>query len=180
MIIKGQKTILRPIEYEDLEFMRSLINDPDIEETIVGWQWPLSRKDEEGWYAGFRNSDKEMRLIIEVPDEGPVGFTGLTNFDWKNGSCRTTGIRISRHMQSKGLATDAYIAMLRYAFRQLRLHRIMDSALETNTASLRFLEKVGFIREGIRRDHVFKNGAYRNVVALAILADDFFAKHPQA
>lgn len=179
MIIKGQKTILRPIEQEDLEFMRSLINAPEIEETIVGWQWPLSRKDEQEWYAGFRNSNKEMRLIIETTEGEPVGFTGLTNIDWKNGSCRTTGIRISKQVQSKGLATDAYIAMFRYAFGQLRLHRIMGSALETNAASLRFLEKVGFVREGIRRDHVFKNGAYRNVVALAILADDFFAKHPQ-
>lgn len=179
MIIKGKKTILRPIERDDLEFMRSLINDPDIEETIVGWQWPLSRKDEEEWYASFRNSNKEMRLIIETPEDGPVGFTGLANFDWKNGTCRTTGIRISKSVQSKGLATDAYIAMFRYAFSQLRLHRIMDSALETNIPSLRFLEKVGFVREGIRRHHVFKNGAYRNVVALAILADEFFAKHPE-
>lgn len=31
------KTILRPIELEDLEFVRSLINDPEMEKTIVRW-----------------------------------------------------------------------------------------------------------------------------------------------
>lgn len=179
MIIKGKKTILRPIEREDLEFMRSLINDPEIEETIVGWQWPLSRKDEEEWYAGFRNSDRALRLIIETPEDGPIGFTGLTDFDWKNGCCRTTGIRISKKAQSRGLATDAYIAMFRFAFTQLRMHRITDSALESNIPSLRFLEKVGFVHEGVQRHHVFKNGAYRNVVALGILAEEFLAKHPE-
>lgn len=179
MIIKGKKTILRPIEREDLEFIRSLINDPEIEETTVGRQWPLSRKDEESWYAGFSNSNKEMRLMIETPEDGPIGFTGLTAIDRKNGRCRTTGIRICQQAQSKGLATDAYIAMLRYAFNRLRLQRIMDSAPETNKASLRFLEKVGFVREGVRRKHVFKNGAYRDVVALAVLADEFAAKHPE-
>lgn len=179
MNIRGKKTILRSIEREDLEFMRSLINDPEIEHTIVGWQWPLSRKDEDEWYSGFRNSNKEMRLIIENLEGEPVGFTGLTNIDWKNASCRTTGIRISKQMQSRGFATDAYVAMLGYAFAQLRLHRIMDSALETNAASLRFLEKVGFVREGIRREHVFKNGHFCNVVALAILAEEYFTKYPE-
>ena len=37
MILKGKKTILRPIESEDLEFVRSLINDPEIEKEEFGF-----------------------------------------------------------------------------------------------------------------------------------------------
>ena len=46
MILKGKKVRLRAIEQEDLEFVRSLINDPEIEKTIVGWALPISRNDE--------------------------------------------------------------------------------------------------------------------------------------
>lgn len=37
MFLQGKKVTLRALEEEDLEFVRSLINDPDIERTIVGW-----------------------------------------------------------------------------------------------------------------------------------------------
>lgn len=63
MILKGKKTILRPIEAEDLEFVRSLINDPEIEKTIVGWALPISRKDEEHWYASYSNSVQNIRYL---------------------------------------------------------------------------------------------------------------------
>lgn len=177
MILRSERLELRPIEEGDLEFMRELINDPEVEKTIVGWMWPLSAKDEQEWFKGFRNSNKEVRYLIALHDGTRLGFTGLTDMDWKNGRCRTTGIRISPQHQNKGYASEAYNTMLEYAFNQLRLHRVMDSALETNAASIAFMQKVGFQIEGIRKGHVFKNGAYQNVVALAIMAEDFRRLH---
>ena len=173
MILKGKLVTLRPIEREDLDFVISLINDPDIEKSIVGWSWPVSKKDEEQWYASFRNSDSTVRYIIET-EEGNVGLTGLANIDWKNGSAKGAGIRIKPGIQSKGLATDAYMTMFRFAFNELRLHRINTSAFEDNNASLRFQEKCGCKREGVQREAIYKNGEYKNLVTLGILADDYW------
>lgn len=173
MILRSERLELRPIEEGDLEFIRELINDPEVEKTIVGWLWPLSAKDEQEWYKGFRNSNKEVRYLIALHDGTRLGLTGLTDMDWKNGRCKGTGIRISPQVQNKGYATEAYTMMLNYAFNQLRFHKVTDSALETNKASLRFLEKVGYKVEGVLRDHVFKNGKYCNVVTTSILAEDF-------
>ena len=174
MIVKGKKVTLRPVEYEDIEFIRSLINDPWMEERIVGWALPLSRKDQERWYENYRNTPEQIRFIIEVENEGVVGFCGLKNIDYKNGCADSAGIRIKRDVQSKGIATDAYMAMFRYAFSELRLHRINTSALEENTASLHVMEKVGCKIEGISRDAVYKNGKYHNQVRLGILDDDYW------
>lgn len=176
MILKGKKVTLRPIEREDLDFIISLVNDPDIESTIVGWAWPLSKKDEEQWYQSFRNTDTTVRYIIETEDEGVVGLTGLTKFDYKNGSAKGAGIRIKPNVQTRGLATDAYMTMFRFAFNELRLHRISTSAFEDNASSLRFMEKCGCKVEGVQREAIFKNGKYKNLVILGILADEYF-KH---
>ncbi len=177
MILRSERLVLRPIEEGDLEFIRELINDPEVEKTIVGWMWPLSAKDEQEWYKGFRNSNKEVRYLIALHDGTRLGLTGLTDMDWKNGRCKSAGIRISPRVQSKGYATEAYITMFDYAFNQLRFHKVMGSALETNKASLRLMEKLGYKVEGVLRDHVFKDGKYCNVVTTSILAEDFNRLH---
>lgn len=177
MILKGKKIILRPIEFEDLEFIRSLINDPEIEKTIVGWALPISKKDEEKWYANFVNTQQTIRYIIETYEGEVVGLTGLEKIDMKNGCAKSLGIRISHNVQSKGLATDAYMTMFNYAFNELRLHRIETSAFDDNIASLRFQEKLGCQREGVRREAVYKNGEYKNVVTFGCLKHDFMKQY---
>lgn len=173
MILKGKKVILRPVEYEDIEFIRGLINDPWMEERIVGWALPLSRKDQENWYASYRNTTEQIRYIIETTEEGVVGLCGLKSIDYKNGVATSAGIRITKDVQSRGIATDAYMTLFKYAFSELRLHRINTSAMEENTPSLRVMEKVGCKREGLMRDAIYKNGYYHNIVTLGILDSDY-------
>ena len=176
MILKGKQVTLRPVEYEDIEFIRTLINDPWMEERIVGWALPISKKDQEQWYANFKNTEKQIRYIVETEADGVVGFTGLGEIDLKNGVATSTGIRIKRDVQSKGVATDAYMTMFKYAFSELRLHRINTSALEDNIPSLHMMEKLGCKREGLKREAIFKSGKYHNVVTLGILAEDYWKK----
>lgn len=174
MILKGKKVTLRPIEEEDIEFVRMMINDPSIENSIVGWSYAISKKDQKNWYASFKNSDSQLRFIIETEEDGVVGLTGLRDIDWKNGAAMGAGIRIARvENRSKGIATDAYMTLLRYAFEELRLHRVSASALSNNVPSLRFLEKVGFEQEGIARECTYKLGKYHDLINLGILKSDY-------
>jgi len=173
MILKGRIVTLRPIEFEDLEFIREMINDPEMEEKIVGWAWPVSKKDEEQWYASFKNSDSTVRYLIETEKDGAIGLTGLTKIDWKNGTAKSAGIRIRKEVQSKGAATDAYMTMLKYAFNELRLHRVSTASFDDNIASLRFQEKCGLKKEGVIRESVYKNGTYKNVVVLGIIDREY-------
>ncbi len=172
MILKGKQVVLRPIEFEDLEFIRSMINNPVIEKSIVGWTVPLSRKDEEVWYSSYKNTTNEIRYIIELNGKA-VGLTGIASIDWKNGCVTTSGIRIGSDSQGKGIATDAYMTMLKYIFLELRMNRANASALEFNSGSLRFMEKCGYEREGIQRNAVYKNGTFHNLVILGLLKDDY-------
>ena len=148
-------------------------NDPDIERTIVGWALPISKKNEETWYSSFTNTIQNIRYIITTHDGERVGLTGLGNIDMKNGCAKGLGIRIAKEVQSNGLATDAYMTLFNFAFNELRLHRIETSAFDDNFASLKFHEKQGCKREGIKREAAFKNGGYKNIVTLGCLKDEF-------
>lgn len=174
MILKGKKVTLRPIEESDLELLQAITNEPEVEQTIVGWSYPVSMKDQKQWFQAFRNSDAFVRYIIETEEDGPIGLTGLRNINWKDGTADGGGIRILREsMRGKGIATDAYMTILRYAFYELRLNRISESALASNLASKKFMLKCGFKEEGIMREAVYKNGKYQDKVVFGCLRKDF-------
>ena len=99
---------------------------------------------------------------------------GLQNIDWKNGVASGLGMRIAKkEIRTRGLATDAWMTLMRYAFEELRLNRINGSALSYNKASLRVCEKVGFKVEGIQRQAVYKNGAYQDLIIMGCLKSDY-------
>ena len=54
----------------------------------------------------------------------------------------------------------------------LHLHRISLRVLAENTAARRSYEKAGFVQEGVFRDMELLDGAYRDVVFMAKLAEN--------
>ena len=174
MFLKGKKVLLRSIEKEDIEIIRNGINNPDMERTIVGYAYPISRKDQEKWFDSYSPSDRMLRFIIETEEDGVVGLTGLRDINWKNGTAENAGIRIfNKELHGRGLATDAQFTLYRYAFEELRLNRISGKILEGNKASLRMDEKLGFKIEGIQRQAVFKNGVFHDVYLMGLLKSDY-------
>lgn len=68
------------------------------------------------------------------------------------------GYEINPEFWGQGYATEAALAILRFGFENLRLHRIWARCLADNLASQRVLEKIGMRREGrLRQDEFFKD-----------------------
>jgi RimJ/RimL family protein N-acetyltransferase len=73
----------------------------------------------------------------------------------------------------KGFATEAIGALVRWVLETWpRLCRIDGEAYSSNPASVRVLEKCGFVREGLRRRAVEKGGVMLDVVALGVTRGD--------
>jgi len=60
-----------------------------------------------------------------------------------------------------------------FAFEELRLHRIMANYRPENERSARLLERLGFVREGIARDYLFVDGAWRDHVLTSLTHPGF-------
>ena len=176
MNLKGKKVLLRAVEEGDLQMLQDLTNSPDFEKMIVGWSFAISKKDQDAWFQNCTNGLARLRFTIETEEDGPVGLIGLRDIDWKNGSAVGLGMRIAKtNLRTRGLATDAWMTLFRYAFDELRLNRIVGSYIEYNKASARVCEKVGFKIEGIQREAVYKGGKFHNVYALSCLKSDYEA-----
>jgi [ribosomal protein S5]-alanine N-acetyltransferase len=72
-----------------------------------------------------------------------------------------------------GLATEAADALVDLGFAQLELQRIYAQVLDGNDASVRVLEKLGMLSEGIRRAHVRKGKRLCDVHMFGMLRDEW-------
>lgn len=174
MNLVGKKVVLRAVEEEDIEMLRELSNSPDFEKMVVGWSFPISKKDQQEWFENCKNGLSRIRYIIETKEDGAVGMIGLRDLDWKNGTASGLGMRVAKkELRTKGIATDAWMTLMRYAFNELRLNRINGSALTYNKVSLHVCQKVGFKIEGTQRQAVYKDGEYHDVVIMGCLKSDY-------
>lgn len=173
MNLVGKKTLLRAIEESDLEFLRDMINDPEVEKMVEGTSFPVSKQDQFKWYESLKNSENNLRCIIENGNEEAVGYISLSNIDWKN---RTSflGFKISSKQRRQGYAKDSISTLIKYAFEELNLNRIESTIIEYNKPSLNLLtKKLDWMIEGNIRKSVFKNNKYNNQYLVSILKSDY-------
>lgn len=173
MNIKGKKVTLRAIEKEDLELMRNMLNDPEMESLVVGWAFPISRYQQEKWYENNINNMNNLRFIIETKEDGAIGLITLTEIDWKNRKA-INGIKIlDKNSRKKGIGIDSLMAIMRYCFDELQLHRLKTTRFLDNIASEKLYNKCGWKEEGIKRECIYKNGKWRDLVFTGILKSDY-------
>ncbi len=69
------------------------------------------------------------------------------------------GYWLSESLWGKGIITDAVRSLVPVAFERYDIVRLQAGIFSSNPASMRVLEKCGFIREAVHRNAITKNGA---------------------
>lgn len=83
------------------------------------------------------------------------------------------GYKFSSEVHHRGYATEALSKVLEVIFFDLQLHRVQAWVLPNNTPSIRLLERVGFVFEGINRDYLYLHGTWQSHALYSILPSDF-------
>jgi RimJ/RimL family protein N-acetyltransferase len=71
--------------------------------------------------------------------------------------------------QGRGYATEAARVVLRFAFEELKLHRVIGRLEARNTASARVLAKLGMRREALLAENEYVKGEWQSELDYAIL-----------
>ena len=83
------------------------------------------------------------------------------------------GYDVSQALQGKGIGTQAVNLFVSKIFSECSLRRIFAYVAVDNRASRRVLEKIGFLQEGLCREHYIINGKPTDEVLYAILRSDW-------
>lgn len=174
MDIYGKRVKLRALEIDDIEILRYIVNDPEVEKQVGGWSFPISKKEQEDWYNTIYKDKRNLRFAIETKEVGMIGMADLRSIDWKN---RTAihGIKIGKSdYRGKGYGTDVVMTIMRYAFCELGLNRLESSILDYNIPSQKlYIDKCGWSIEGKKRQHIFKGNKYHDQLMVGILKEEY-------
>ena len=172
-MILGQKTRLRPIDREDIPTFVRWLNDPEVRQYLKIYL-PMSKAEEEEWFETQMEDDSGRVFGIETEESVLIGNVGLSDLDWKNRSAFLGIVIAEKEYWGRGSGSDAIVALLRFAFGEMNLHRIYLSAFDSNQRAIRCYEKCGFRHEGRAREALFRDGRYHDALQLTVLRHEFF------
>ncbi len=159
--IKTGDILLRKITEQDLDALCSIYQNPNLFRYIPG-DAKKSRETVRHLVDHFERDfqkGKELFLGICLPTapETLLGVAEMFHYDPKV-EMVTIGYRLDEQHWGKGYAARATRALCRYLFDEMGIRRIQAYVMPENPASLRVLEKCGFVREGYIRQGSFCRG----------------------
>ncbi len=171
----GEKVYLRVLEREDAPVLKAYINDPDVNRTLMVYR-PLGLESVEKFIATPGTNENEICLGIALRENDRL--IGATDLHLRAPKDRHAlfGISIgAKDEWNKGYGTEATRLIVDYGFQTLNLNRISLRVYEYNPRAVRTYEKVGFKREGVLRQEVYREGRYWDAYAMGMLRTEWDA-----
>ncbi|MBD8837566.1 GNAT family N-acetyltransferase [Paenibacillus sp. CFBP 13594] len=126
-------------------------------------------------FSDFSLAKGRIMFTIVNMDGENVGGVNLNSIDERNGTF-SIGIQIDRDHRGKGYGTRAVRILLKYAFFERRLNKFNDYVLQGNEPSAAMMRKLGCVQEGVRRQVIYTDGKYQDLILFGLTKDEFMAK----
>ena len=171
-IIETARLQLRPFRMRDVDDVLVYAADPEWARYQPVPQ-PYTQADAETFIAGQVLLDREVHPAWAIVHAGAVigGINLRFHFDHRVGEM---GYSIARSYWGRGLATEAARAVVAAAFAvYASLHRIRAMADARNIGSLRVMEKLGMVREGVLRQNRLMRGELIDEVWCGVLRPEW-------
>ena len=177
--IEGQGVTLRlpqMAEFEEWAALRTASRD-----FLTPWEpsWPADdltraafRRRLKRYAEDWRTDQSYAFFIFRKQDNLLLGGLTLANVRRGVAQAGSIGYWLGMRFARNGYMTAAVKGVLPFCFETLRLHRVEAACIPTNTASIRLLERCGFLREGYARQYLCINGVWQDHVLFARLKDD--------
>lgn len=148
---------LRSLRYADREPLTKLANNRKIWNNLRDmFPHPYLLEDADRFIDMVKQQDPQVTFAIEYQFKfaGVIGLVPMKDVYRKGAEI---GYWLGEPYWGKGVTTTAVRLVTDYAFTELKLERLYAGVFEGNIASMKVLEKCGYVREGISRKSIFKN-----------------------
>jgi RimJ/RimL family protein N-acetyltransferase len=170
-MLKGKKVVLRPLRKSDLWLYLKWFNDLEVIRNLVLYL-PLTEGAEEKWIQDAMVNQRPIFVIEAILPNGrrkAIGGCGLHQIREKD-RVAEFGIAIGeKKFWGNGYGTEAARLILNYGFNFLNLHKIESEAVGFNERSISMHLKVGFKKEGRRKESRHRDGKYVDSVMFGLL-----------
>lgn len=184
--LHGRRVLLRPIEQRDFAAWQ------EVRRHNEGWltQWEQRRlpgqpdvvENKDAFAARCSARSREWQLGtgfgfgLFVPGETLAGEVNLSSVQRGPFQTASVGYWIDRRHAGHGYVPESVVTVARFAFEDLRLHRIEIAIIPRNRPSRRVVEKLGLREEGVALRFLEINGAWEDHIRFAITSEEWDAR----
>ena len=153
--------------YEDSAFLRQF-------DASAAFPRPAARLHD--FLTAADKSETAFRFGIRLHHtEDLIGLIALDDILWPSRvAWLDIGIGEAAY-RGQGYGSEALGMMLRFAFHELNLHRIQLTVFSYNERAIRLYERFGFVREGVMREFLHRDGQRFDMVFYGLLAREWEA-----
>ena len=180
--LDGERLRLRPLDDADVPALYTVFGDPE-----VARFWAVPALAHEAAAAGIVAQARDnfaarrgFRWGVALrADDVVIGTCSLFNLDAAHRRAEV-GYALARSHWRRGYASEALALAIAFGFTVLGLRRLEADVDPRNDASLRMLERFGFLREGYLRERFEVAGEVQDSVVLGFLASEWRAASPSS
>lgn len=173
--LTGRSVRLSPLDPLDAPAYAQWVNADHLK-PYLNRPWEISEQEERQRVETLMSSANAVGFALRMKEDGAlIGRTAIWNVHSVNRSGLFTIFIGDRAQWSKGLGTEATALTTIYAMDELKLHRLELECYVYNDRALRTYERLGFKREGIRREAKLHDGAFHDAIQMAILESEWRA-----
>lgn len=160
---------ISPLQKEDVPEISGWFElDPDFPGDFSPFSWSVS---EESFISGVQNTTVNKNSTIKFyrvsQDSRMVGL--LLSIKPENFNFYEIGYYILPGDRGKGFASDGVRQLTEILFKSEKILRIEAGTSSLNLPSQRLLERLGFEREAVRRNTLFRKGRWEDSCLYALI-----------
>jgi len=158
MELQGTGFKLRGWHMDDVLSLQKYADNPNVYNYLMdSFPHPYTLDDAVNWINIMQKQNPICVFAIDI--EGKLtGGIGLEMRHDIYSKAPLIGYWLGEPYWGRGIMTEAVRLVTDYAFSNFDIVRLQAGILGNNPASMRVLEKAGFVKEGILRNGIVKNG----------------------
>jgi ribosomal-protein-alanine N-acetyltransferase len=165
----SRKVILRPLSSRDQsEFLDLVAASIDLHRPWMSL--PATPQEFQAYLTRYEQPTEESLLICVRGTGAIAGIVNINSIIRGRFQCGSLAYAAFAPTAGQGYMSEGLDLVLRYAFEQLRLHRLEAQIQPGNHASLKLVQRHGFRNEGYSPDFLFIDGAWRDHERWAIIS----------
>lgn len=182
LALHGRRVVLRPLQLSDFRDWR------DVRIANASWliPWeptrpvaapdPVRDRDAFAIRCSARARDWQLGTGYGFgifTDDALVGEINLNSVQRGAYQNAYVGYWVDHRAAGNAYVPEALVVLLRFAFEQLRLHRLQVAIIPRNLRSRRVVEKLGFRSEGVAERYLEINGVWEDHVRYAVTREEW-------
>lgn len=175
---RTERLSIRPVTKDDFDAMWQIRRQESV------GRWMGSASQDFGTFAEFVGAEDRMGKTLVIERDGRVigdlmispadAWAQVEVADLAKGVQAEIGWCIDPAEEGNGYATEAVRELIRIAFDELGLRRVIANCFADNTASWRLMERVGMRREVYAvKESLHRSGEWLDGMSYGLLADEW-------